>query len=261
MNFFQCIFPTWFISVNMQLYLISPPIIFAVAKFGWRCAALLGLIAFATIAYIFTMSLIYDFSFSNMSTLWERLIIFPTHTRLAQWFLGLFLGYILFAIKNRGNEQKTQRWKVPESWEPWLWTFSIVTVVAVIFLPLPAHMVDSENVLIFAFYDALHRLAWCTAIAWIIYGCVVGHGGVLDKFLSIPILQPFTRLSYCVFILHFPVVVVTKSLQRTPEYFSEYMAFHFFMGVLATSVLVSVPWYLFFEAPVINLEKEIREKN
>lgn len=242
----------------MQLYLLTPIIIFAVTKFGLRCVTVLLVMAGCTITYIFIISYINDVNFNEAPDLWERFVVYPTQTRFAQWLIGLFLGYVLLSIRSPNPSNSKFRWTVPERWEPYLWALSLTTIVVVLFLPLPAYMTNSDNVLTFAFYDALHRVAWSGAIGWIIYGCVVGHGGVLNWVLAIPFLQPLSRLSYGVFILHFPIVIITKSLQRVPDYFSEYQAFIFFLGVLGMSFIVAIPWYLCFEEPVINLEKTIK---
>lgn len=136
-----------------------------------------------------------------------------------------------------------------------MWIFSIAILWTVVFLPLPAYQNNTEDVVAFAFYEALHRFFWSLAMAWIIYACFKGIGTPINWFLSFTIFQPMAKLSYAVFIIQYPIMIITLSMQRTPEYFSEYMAFNLFITILGLSLLFALPLVLFIEMPVQNVEK------
>lgn len=53
-----------------------------------------------------------------------------------------------------------------------------------------------------AFYAAVHRIAWAFGIAWVIFACHTGYGGLVDRFLSWPVFIPFSRLTYAAYLLH-----------------------------------------------------------
>lgn len=44
------------------------------------------------------------------------------------------------------------------------------------------------------------------ALAWIVIACSTGHGGVLNKFLSATCLYPFSRVTYCAYLVH-PIII------------------------------------------------------
>lgn len=96
---------------------------------------------------------------------------------------------------------------------------------------------------------------WSLAMGWVIYACFKGLGAPINWILSFPIFQPLAKLSYAVFILQYPVMVTTLSLQRAPEYFSAYMAFNLFVNVLGMSLLFAIPLVLFIEMPILNVER------
>ncbi|EDW25183.1 GL24551 [Drosophila persimilis] len=49
-------------------------------------------------------------------------------------------------------------------------------------------------------YYTLTRVGWPLALCWIIFACMQGYGGLADSFLSSPLWQPLSRLSYSVYI-------------------------------------------------------------
>lgn len=58
-----------------------------------------------------------------------------------------------------------------------------------------------------ALYDSFTRVAWPSAISYIIFACVHKYGGPVNWFLGHPFWQPLSRLSYTIYLVHFPVVI------------------------------------------------------
>ncbi|KAJ1529620.1 hypothetical protein ONE63_006387 [Megalurothrips usitatus] len=58
-----------------------------------------------------------------------------------------------------------------------------------------------------ALYASLHRLGWCAATAWIIFACVTGNGGVMQRVLTWRPLVPLSRLTYCAYLVNGAVVL------------------------------------------------------
>lgn len=73
-----------------------------------------------------------------------------------------------------------------------------------------------------AFYTALTRIAWPLALVWIVFACKYGYGGLANSFLSSPLWQPLSKLSYCVYIWHPFIQNIHGGNQRTSTYFSDY---------------------------------------
>lgn len=116
---------------------------------------------------------------------------------------------------------------------------------------------ESTDVQYFAIYQGFHRQLWALANAWIIYACIKGYGGALNWFLSFPIWQPLAKLTYCIYIIHNPFLMMTKPMQRTADYLSEYMIFHYFLSIYLLSLLLAIPWTLTFEMPLMQIETEL----
>lgn len=75
-----------------------------------------------------------------------------------------------------------------------------------------------------ALYASLSRIAWALALSYIIFACVHGYGGPVNWFLSLSLWQPLSRLSYSIYIIHFPVIVVVMASAKTSFYMDEFHA-------------------------------------
>jgi peptidoglycan/LPS O-acetylase OafA/YrhL len=91
-----------------------------------------------------------------------------------------------------------------------------------------------------SFYISLMRPAWAVAICWVIFACVTDHGGEfstlldpyfkllfvgpINQFLSLPIFQILSRLSYSIYLVHYSFIFMTNFYTRSPLHFSDYNA-------------------------------------
>lgn len=57
-----------------------------------------------------------------------------------------------------------------------------------------------------AAYSSLSHSAWALSLAWIIIACSTGYGGWINVFLSATWFYPFSRLTYCAYLVH-PIVI------------------------------------------------------
>lgn len=88
-----------------------------------------------------------------------------------------------------------------------------------------------------------------------VFACVNGYGGAVDRFLGAPVWQPLGRLSYAVYLLHLPVQLMMAGVARQPFYFNDVTAAYQFWGDLGFTVTLALPWTLLFESPIIGLER------
>jgi hypothetical protein len=62
---------------------------------------------------------------------------------------------------------------------------------------------------------ATHRINFGLALAWIIYACHLGHGGVVNRFLSSKYWMPLSRLSFCLYLVS--TVIQYNLITSTPH--------------------------------------------
>lgn len=131
-------------------------------------------------------------------------------------------------------------------------------MVTAVVSPYPFYHNESTDIIYFAFYQLLHRWLWAFSVSWIIYACCKGNGGIINWILSLPVFQTFAKLTFSIFLLHYPVLILMKASIRTPEFWSPFGTFmNYFMAVWGFCVLLAIPCYLIFEAPLPNVEASV----
>lgn len=81
--------------------------------------------------------------------------------------------------------------------------------------------IDHQNTAIESgVYLALTRVMWPIGVALLVWICIRGYGGPVNTFLSAPSWLPFCRLSYAIYIVHMPVIIVLTASSRRSFYFT-----------------------------------------
>ncbi|CAN7937294.1 unnamed protein product [Ixodes hexagonus] len=106
--------------------------------------------------------------------------------------------------------------------------------------------------IVFAFSD---KIMWSAFLSWITYACITGRGGLLCDFLSWEPFSPLSKLTYGVYLIHFPFYYVRAHISRERM---NWNVFHNVTDSFAVFVWANILGYLMFimcEAPTSHLEK------
>uniref|UniRef100_A0A336KJV3 CSON012470 protein n=1 Tax=Culicoides sonorensis TaxID=179676 RepID=A0A336KJV3_CULSO len=247
--FNECIGPSWYLSLDMQLVVVTPLFLFPLRKYGYRFMPIMIIVTLISGANVFRLCLMEKYTFSERDG-WFQKVYYPTHNRIGVWLIGMGLGYILFVSKNK---RITMRKEI----QLLLWILSFGTMVTAVVSPYPFYHNESPDIIYFAFYQLLHRLLWALSVSWIIFACCKGNGGIVNWILSFPIYQTLAKLTFSIFLLHYPILIYIRASMRTPEYWSPLQIFFYFMAVWGFSLLLAIPCHLIFEAPLPNVETSI----
>lgn len=68
------------------------------------------------------------------------------------------------------------------------------------------------TVLVSSVYAALAHTAWAMAVAFIVIQCCTGSARMIDSLLSLRLTYPLSRLTYCAYLVH-PVIMMITSTQ------------------------------------------------
>lgn len=140
-----------------------------------------------------------------------------THRHAAPWLIGLLCGY--FFHLNRGREFKLNRLAV------WLgWTICLALIATCIFCLYPAAQWKSRDLTTLenSFSYTFTRMAWPLSLCWVVFACIQGYGGMANSFLSCPLWQPLSKLSYSAYIFHIFVQLINERRIRVSQYLSDY---------------------------------------
>ncbi|XP_031623576.1 nose resistant to fluoxetine protein 6-like [Contarinia nasturtii] len=245
-----CFGHSWYLSVDMQLFLISPAIVYLIYRFKLKALIPLTLLLLGCIYSTLDVHIKHNLTtiFAFEGNKFEMAYI-PTHIRISSWLIGVFTGYLHFETRNR-------KIQIPKMINICGWALSLVAMILVIFINHPLQQQDNKfSPLIYGLYDAFSRIVWSIALCYIIFACVHGSGSIVNRFLSHPLWQPLSRMSYSIYLLHFVVIGNVMGTQRTPPYFTETAAFNTFIVNYVMTIFVSIIGTLTFESPIIVFEK------
>lgn len=97
--------------------------------------------------------------------------------------------------------------------------------------------------------------AWGLALIWITLSCKWGLAKPIDKLLSHHALLPFSRLTYCAYLIH-PVSQIAMSFElKGTLHIQHGLVLTIFLGNAITSYAIALILSLLFEAPVVRMLK------
>ncbi|XP_072938825.1 uncharacterized protein [Epargyreus clarus] len=273
-----CLPQSWYIAIDIQLYIVSPIVLFWVLngnkKLAWT-ALIGGLLA------IFTASTIFNFimklpagtiAFSRMSEMgnFRMHYYFNTLTRASPFFMGMVLGYILHLCRGK-------RVKINPIVVLMLWIFALALFATPFYTTYLIVQLDWDNQAVDSSINSFQRSIWALALGWLIFACVQGYGGPINWFLSLPMWKLPSRLSYAMYLYHFSQIFITGGMQLTPNYFSvPSMTFNFltqftltFIVAFVLAIVIEAPFSMLFKTmlesgmkkPKASTENGTMEKN
>ncbi|KAH8278496.1 hypothetical protein KR018_004092, partial [Drosophila ironensis] len=250
---FQCLDQSWYLAVDMQLYVLSPLLLIALYKWGKKAAFGIVVLVALLSGCLFATQMVNHYSMLKKNGGGDaeanQKLYLATHTHCAPWLIGFLFGYFLHL--NRGRKYHLSRLTV------WLsWTLSLALIFTSIFALYPAGKWSASPLSTVAesLYYTLTRVAWPLALGWVVFACMQGYGSLANSLLSSPLWQPLSRLSYSVYIWHMFIQEVNSRNVRTSTYFSGYTVMKNFWSDFGISLVMSYVLYLVIEAPIGGLD-------
>ncbi|XP_044727081.1 nose resistant to fluoxetine protein 6-like [Chrysoperla carnea] len=250
-----CIAVSWYLQIDMQLYILAPLILVPIAK--WPKIATHILSSLLLVSVIIPTTIAWHYGFTALEKIqpdghtdpaFGQIYYNQTYTRAGPWILGLLLGHILFNTKNK-------KIVINKVLATLLWIISISTMFYIVFGLYIETKPDYEYDRVFnSLFIGLSRVVWSAGLSWIIFCCVKGYGGPINWFLSLPIFQVLARLTYSMYLIHFILQNIRQKSLQMPFIFSNMHVWYLFCGSLTTTMIISVFWTLTFETPFMVLD-------
>ncbi|XP_069691598.1 nose resistant to fluoxetine protein 6-like [Periplaneta americana] len=261
----ECISSSWFLAVDTQLFWISPIFLLSLhkwPKFGLGLTITTG-IAGIIAAFVESYTRQDDANFLKIKEGGPLgYSYFHTHTRCPSWFVGLLCGYLLHRTSDWRKRVATNTDRLSKVTVTLGWLLTIVALAAVYNSLYPFLQKDHKyDVLQAAFYCALTRPVWSICMAWIIFACVSGYGGIANTILSWKVWRPLGRLAFAMYIFHNDVVFSRLAGTKTPVYLSASGKAGEFVENLVLTILVSIVMTLAIESPMLQIDKLLYRKD
>ncbi|KAB0798817.1 hypothetical protein PPYR_06697 [Photinus pyralis] len=251
----MCINPTWFLSVDTQLYLLSPLLLLPLLKWPNRTLFATGALTLCSIVTSFVLTWTLKLHEPVFGEKFMRYYYLATYSRAAPWLLGFMLGYLLQEFKREGSRIVMNKMCVLV-----FWIASIAILVTCVLLEYEVFVANRASLLGNAFNNALQRSAWAVCVGWVIYACHFGYGGVINSFLSSATFKVLSRLTYTAYISHILIqTTTTEQYQMNAaigySFMLESVWINFVMTFFSSLLLT-----LACESPLISMEKRLLRK-
>ncbi|KAJ2948826.1 hypothetical protein O0L34_g5754 [Tuta absoluta] len=250
-----CLQQTWYLSVDMQLYFISPLVIlFLWSKpLGAWSALVFTVLLSLTSSSIY--SFLYNFSaaLANFSRILEfndyvKLYYINTLARAPPFFVGMVYGYMLAVFRDK-------KIRISRFNNIILWLMSLLMMAFCILSMYPVMQPDHTSQLFDNFLNAYMRAIWAAALGWVIFACVKGYGGPINWFLSLAMWKLPARLSYAVYLVHVTIIVAAGGTAVKTHYFTPMEAFYRFASDVTFAFAAAFILCICIDAPCSTLQK------
>jgi peptidoglycan/LPS O-acetylase OafA/YrhL len=104
-------------------------------------------------------------------------------------------------------------------------------------------------------YGSFSRTAFAISVALVVLLCHRGWGGWVNKFLSWNLFVPFSKLSYCAYLVHIYVIYWFEMTRYVPPHMDETSMILSVIGHVIVSYMMAYFLSMTFEVPIIKLER------
>ncbi|KRX25514.1 Nose resistant to fluoxetine protein 6, partial [Trichinella nelsoni] len=268
-NFFgqenPCMGWAWFLAVEVQLYILSP-LLLLLYHYSPRvalAATSLLMISFAVLHAVIVVLNDYPPSYvatTNLSELakldaYVKNVFVKPYSHCCSYLVGIALGYFIYKMKNKPYKFSKRTRKV-------LWIVSLLfnaTTVFGIYDYAKGAVCSAMRWSSTAkgLYACLSRLSWPITIAMIIMLCLNSKNCFVNRWLSMRMWKPLSRLSYCAALIH-PMITATLLLTlRESFHVTICNVIYNAVSVTCITYLVALVVYLCLEAPLSKLRIDI----
>ncbi|XP_051158663.1 nose resistant to fluoxetine protein 6-like isoform X3 [Leptopilina boulardi] len=245
----MCMLWSWYVADDTQFYVVGA-VILILATNHFKIAAFsvvtLMVSSWLTTGYIALIN-------NHMPSIDDPLALFDKiydkpWTRLGPYLIGMSVGYFLFKTDCKVKMSKITVFVG--------WLLSSACLLSLLYGLYEAEL----SPITAAAYSSLSHSAWALGLAWIVIACSTGYGGYVDVILSAPILYPFSRVTYCAYLIHPIVIRLTAMYVDSPFHLGKNSMMVMFFGQFVTSYIISFVVSLSFEAPVVSMLKILSPK-
>ena len=251
----SCIGQTWYLSFDMEWFLVSPLVVYPLwlGKFGkaqrlggmiWWCVLFAGFFI-AHIVYVTDKAKIDNYSEKHFLPPWN---FAPWGWRSHCYLLGLMTGYILHVTKDKDI-------KISNALNLSIWSFVFLVAFSLIYGPynITTHYEMQA-------YEAMMKSCWGLCLAWVVFACVKGYGGIVNDFLSWGLWAFISKISFMTYLFHMSWNWYYFNIQDYNVDFSMWLLTQIFVAQLFVCLALGLVASLTLELPFGKIQKILLQK-
>ncbi|CAH0560084.1 unnamed protein product [Brassicogethes aeneus] len=213
-NYFReqnCVLYTWYLAVDMHMFLLSPIILIGLIKYHKTTLFGLGMAVLSSSLYSGWLThQLPPMTYLKDEDLFTFFI--PTHFRGVSWIIGAIFGYVMYRRKN-------EKLKLSQTLVNFLWILSCGGLIAIIFYHkylaniVKYNIKNVHNIIA----NSCIRPIWSILQCVVIWLCIEGKGGFVNRFLSAPCFSVLVKVNYSMYLVHIPIITIFYLQIRSPQ--------------------------------------------
>ncbi|XP_050049863.1 nose resistant to fluoxetine protein 6-like [Dermacentor andersoni] len=247
----------WFISADFQLFMVGMPLVLILKRYYWGKITAFGIVG-AVCSVIaawqlhgtkyppFMMPIISDISIAN--SYYYDVYVWPFHHGMCY-----FAGCMVCLLVQRYRHVKISKLKQFSMW--CLCATCGLTCLFIKYDWCRGRNPTEEWVTLLV--SIANGLCCAVFLAWLVFACAAGRGGLVSRFLSWKALVPLSRLSFGIYCIHVPLYYFIFALARERTFVGNFTMVLLSLGAFVLSGMLSFIVFVACEAPVGRLEKMV----
>ncbi|CAG9323408.1 unnamed protein product [Blepharisma stoltei] len=271
----NCLGQSWYLSDDMQFFIITPPIIYLYHKYnryiGWGILTFFigfSIIISGVIAHHFTLNAV-GFAGTTWGDYYDYYYVKP-YCRIGVYALGILTGIVVYSYRQYVHKQKHYDpigvWigkkleNKPIRFFIGLLGLALINIIIFVqydstkhpgpYMNFP-HWTHEQN----EAYVAFSRFVFGLGLTLLFLPALLGHFTWMAGFLSLDIWTPLARLTFCCYLVQSDIIDMIYHAQTSAVYLDNFLIFKDSTWYFMFCFLMSVPFVLLIEMPALAVEK------
>ncbi|XP_065885946.1 nose resistant to fluoxetine protein 6-like [Dysidea avara] len=245
-----CFGVSWYLFVDMQLYILSPIIILLLYRYWYIGLMVISLVMIGATTVIGVQAGVSDDYYANVVAHPENIdqttdLYMKPHYRVNTYLIGILLGYIFYK----------KYWITNLSINKWLkfliyivlWVAATVLCTTTMFGAYNDDEFSKSQTIMYLMFNGP---AWSIGLSIIIYICNTGYGGVVNSYLSWPVWEPLAKMTFGVYLCHIIIISIMYGTFQSTVILTDYIYAILCVFIVVTSFAWSGVTFVFLELPV-----------
>eukprot|EP00826_Nyctotherus_ovalis_P034855 TRINITY_DN293_c0_g1_i5.p1 TRINITY_DN293_c0_g1~~TRINITY_DN293_c0_g1_i5.p1 ORF type:complete len:613 (+),score=69.07 TRINITY_DN293_c0_g1_i5:206-2044(+) len=232
-----CLNWSWFLMLDMQFYILAPFLVLPFVRsklLGKFILLALGFASIVTTAIIYAYYNLHISFAKDFDVNYFTVYYIKPYCRIVPYLMGIFLYMMYKDSKTDGSTLEKFSGFIRRGGKYLLWLIGLILMFVSLML---IHFFDNNpkswGTGLATFHELAFRPLFVIGLILLLYPSLIGYGKFLVSTFGHPILNPFGKLTYSAYMIHFMVLYVTLVHGRVSHFTTEtYIFFAFFTTCL-----------------------------
>jgi peptidoglycan/LPS O-acetylase OafA/YrhL len=251
----MCLVPSWSIAVEIQMYLMSPIIVYLMCKKRILAYLVPCTLIVASSIMNLVISIVYNCDSEDAfeSDTCKTVLYEKVYTKWNPYLWGMIAAYIYIHYFEK-QQQPILSELASKYRRLSLYSFYIAAAIAMITVVLLNYDRDAPPIVRFMDY-AIGRTLFGLVISFILLSCLIGSMKIINSILSLWIFYPIGQLSYTGYLLQFIVIVSNYQFLFGVKWIGVGHGALFVHNLINTilTLILCIPIHVFVERPFMNM--------